>query len=303
MSRISLLLILFTLGCFNNSQKEKEYYYSTPITLEQLVADYKTFNVDYKSAIKATEIGIFFPNDTSCTKKNEVLPALSFEWLNLGASRNSNHKLILYAMLENLYKLFGDPTIAQNEGYDYIDIPISHLLDSLKSGHWAPQCGGISNITNRLISNFYKEYYTSIIHLDYPIHTVSCIKFIEDNTIYSLVFDAQNGFIFPVDSNNEFISIQSISKMNENEIIENLNFLWLDHETLLQKRNLLERIMPCNFLVDNKDEYHFGQENSPYKFEKISYSFHKYFWFDLKNLNIDSIKLDITKKLLENYSD
>lgn len=300
MNKIIIFLFLILFGCKQNKTKDADVFYSKPISFEELVENYRKFNISRNSAIKAAEIGVFIPNDTNCTKKIEVLPPLSFDFFDLKSIQSEEPKEILYAYLEKLYKLFGDPTVTQNESYDYNNISINYLVDSLVSGNWAPQCGGISNITNRLIEEHLSQFNTGIIHLDYPIHTVSSIHFNKGDSYFSLIFDTQNGYIFPVDINNEFVPVNVLSNFSENEIVENLYFLWLDEKTLLKKRNLLKNIMPCNLLVDNLNVYHHSQNQDFYKFDRLSYSFHKYLWFDLKTIDTDSMKIDIIEKILEN---
>jgi hypothetical protein len=245
---------------------------------------------------KAIEIGLFLPNDTNCSKEIIVKPTLNFDWVDLEKDFDNSPSNAIKNTLNTLYKIFGDPTITQIESYDYITPPLSFVIDSIISGRWAPQCGGIANITNRIINENSTNLFSKSLHLDYPVHTLNIIFFTENDRNYAVIFDAQNGFLFPFLKNED-----SFVPINELKVkFEELDFYWLSDEVLMQKRNFLVDIHPCNLMADNINIYHFSQQNSPYKFEKLSYSFHKYIWFDLKQIDKSKMKEDIVKKILEN---
>jgi hypothetical protein len=296
MKFLSIIFIIFLLilSCNHNENK----FYSTPISIEELKGMSEIYGINSKNINKAIETGLYLPYDTNCSKEIIVKPTLNFDWIDFNTDLDSKPNKAIKNILTSLYKIFGDPTITQIESYDYTTPPLAWVIDSVVSGNWAPQCGGIANITNRIINENSTNLFSKSVHLDYPIHTLNIVYFTENKRHYAVIFDAQNGFLFPYLKNEDiFVPI------NELEFkFEELDFYWLSDEILMQKRNFLTHVFPCNYLVDNQNIYHFSPKTSPYKFDRLSYSFHKYIWFDLQQIDKSKMKEDIVKKILDNTS-
>lgn len=298
MNRLLFIILFFSIVFCSCNDEKNEVVYSSGVTVKALLSQKNLYNIDADNLEKAIQLGFFFPEDSNCKKKILVQPALNFDWVDFETDLSHVPDIAIKKVLATAYRIFGDPVIVQEESYNYFSPPLSWVIDSVKLGKWAPQCGGIANITNRIFAEFSNEISASSIHIDNPVHTLNILTFEISDITYKVAFDAQNGFLFPVYIENQaFVALNDIDSASTN-----YSFFWLPDSVLNQKRNLLQVIPPCNFMpFENGTIYH-TQKNSPYKFEATSQSFHKILWFDKAQTDTLLLKKEIVKKILEKQS-
>lgn len=256
----------------------------------------RLFDIDSTQVHQSIEIGLFQP-EYNCLKKLPLKPPPSkINEKEIEKSlKNPTNKESIVKLLEVFYKLFGDPAIPQNENFDY-NQPISNILDSLYTGVWAPQCGGIAHLSKKIINQLNSRISLKVMEIDYPVHVLNLIEFSENNIDYKLAIDFQNGFIFPYDTTlNDFLPYKKL----ENSKTEYLNFYFSPKEVLYSKRNFLTEALPCNVMIQKKEQYLKAPPSGPYRFIRLTKSFHNYLWFELKQKDESVLKKELLAKLLE----
>lgn len=293
----NILLILLLSSLFSCNEKENKTI-SSFIPENEIVSKYKDLNLSKAQINQALSLGLLTFEDSLCEKEIIVKDALNFN------NYIDSFKIQDFENFAgNLYQLFGDPTIPQNENLTYEKLSIDSLITILKSGQLAPQCEGISRITKEIIEKNTKENITvGIQRINTVIHTLNSITIIQNNKNYGLLFDVQNGFFFPSKGKNS-LSFYSLSEIDSlNQLDYDFSFYWLKDSILLRKRNLVDHILPCNLLPQLGTNYHYPQTNSPYKYELLGPSFHKILWFDLGQIDKVQLKKELISKLINHNS-
>jgi len=198
--------------------------------------------------------------------------------------------MAIKVLLSSLFRVFADPNIVQHGNRDYDALPLESVIDSVLGGIWAPQCAGISRTAARIINTYSGNLHATVVETAYLDHTLNIIAFERGGERFAVVADFQNGFLFPVKPvSGEFFSQEELAGMS----VGDGSFHWLPDHVQHRKRNLLFSVLPCNFLPDGKERYHKAPERSPYKFERLSFSFHKHLWFDLGTADMDSLEQEL----------
>jgi len=291
---VFLLLGSLVTSC-NNSDESTSTVISRGYTIDQMMASASLFGMHANHIDRATEIGIFNPKDSNCTQVIPLEPPLDFSWLNIKADLAHPSHQAAKELLASLFRVFPDPNIVQYERGSYDTMPLEQVTDSLVSGGWAPQCAGISKTASRMINANSTAINAITVETDYMNHTLNILTFTENGKQFAIAADFQNGFLFPVRSGTEeFVPIEGLETLSTDEV----EFYWLPDSLQHQKRNLLYTVLPCNFLSDAKEKYHETQKNSPYQYERLSYSFHKYLWFDLETMDTGKFKNELLALLI-----
>lgn len=206
--RIILISLLFS-AC-----NQTDWIELKPASKKDVELFKRMFDVDTSQIIQGIELGLFEPENKGCFKKIQLLESPAKIKINDIKACKSESKIETVKNLSGLlYTLFGDPSIPQNEGFDY-NISLDNILDSLYLGQWAPQCGGISSLSKKIISDLNFNLYVEIVEIQNTvIHTLNNIKFNENKQEYSLIIDFQNGFIFPYNKEKkQFIAKSELMK-------------------------------------------------------------------------------------------
>lgn len=256
----------------------------------------RMFDIDTSQINQAIELGLFEPENKGCFQKIQLLESpAKIKIKDIKACKSESKIETVKNLLGLLYTLFGDPSIPQNEGFDY-NISLDNILDSLYLGQWAPQCGGISSLSKKIIDELNIELNIDIVQTENSvIHTLNKIEFEENNLKYLLFVDFQNGFIFPYNKEKDVF----ISKTSLVEERQYADFFTLPKEILYKKRNFLNEPLPCNFMIQEYEQYYNTPKSSPYKYIRATKAFHLYLWFDKKKIDINNLKEELLEKLLD----
>ena len=273
---------------------------SSPISYEDMKVNAHLFAFDSLRVDLAFQTGIFNPNNKDCEKSIEVKEPIDLKWFSPLKDLNTESKSeAIKNITKSLFQIFGDPMFPEDEGYDMEGLSTEQIIDSVIFGNWSPQCGGISLIASIIINNYTSALQCDVLEIDYPIHTLNVISFFEEGNKYIVLVDFQNGFAFPYDNiNQKFYDLERLIANWQIDKEINTGFWWLDTETSKKKRNFVREILPCNFLEDSSAQYHISSKKN-YRYERLSYSFHKHYWFDLKNIDFFKFREELYVKLVE----
>lgn len=279
---------------------KKEIFSTEYISKSELQKNFLLENIPVSNVDSAIKFGLFVPKDFLCGHEVTVHPPVNFDWLNLQNDLNIGGIDGLIKVTNSLYQVFADTRTPQNIAYQYEDLIYDSILSNLKSGYWAPQCGGISLMTAKIINDIAgNNYQAKAIHLDAIEHDMCLVNFNNNEHSYAVIIDAQNGIIGPfLKENNQIVDISSLTKTP----VRDLSLYHLPDSILIKKRNLYEEIPSCNFFPIEVYQYHFSHEIPKYRFEVMSYSLHYHLWFKNNLVSTDSLILDIKKKILLNQT-
>jgi hypothetical protein len=241
------------------------------------------FGMDSTMVDSAATLGLFVPTDSGCIKEMPLEEELDLSWFAPAEDLRQPPDEAIPAILTSLFQVFADPNIVQHENGNYDSLPLQQVIDSILAGVWAPQCAGISKTAARIVNTHSQNLRCMSVETNYPEHTLNILSFESDGRTFAMAADFQNGFLFPVNPTNG--SPYSVEQLHEGAFDDN-NFFWLPPEMAHRKRNLLFTALPCNFLPDSLERYHRASKDSPYKYERLSFSFHRHFWFDLKTIDM-----------------
>jgi hypothetical protein len=284
------LVFIFYLILISSCKNDTKSSYVSQI---EFIEKYKDFQFDQNRIEQAIRLGLLNFDEVDCGHKIEVKEPVK---LSLPFAKFETNNMESY--LGDLYQFFGDPTQAQTENIDYQSWTVDLLISKVKSGEIAPQCEGISRISKKIIlENTDSNIEIRIIRTDIVEHTLNAILFQNNLVSYAVCFDIQNGYFFPSKSPDSlsFFTIQELA--HSTDTLKNTFFYWLPEKVLLKKRNLLDEILPCNFLSMLGEDYYYPQKGSPYKYELLGPSFHKVLWFDLETIDQDAFKNELLENL------
>jgi len=290
-------LIFIFISCEETSKEEpkiEKKHYSNYYSINQMKENAHLYGFDSSKVEKAIVFGMFKPNNIECSKEIIIDGYLNFGWFNLKKDLDTVPEIALKNITTSLFKLFGDPTIPEEENYDLISLNIEQVLDSVKKGSWSPQCGGISKISCLILSSYSKDIICGVEEIDYPEHTLNFIRFNSDGLEYILFVDIQNGFVYPYNKTEE--KFYSLNEIKNTKNPDEFDFWWVSNEN--KKRNFVAEILPCNLLEDSSSTY-YASKKQGYTFERLSYSFHKYLWFDLNSIDISLLKEELYSEIID----
>ncbi|MEX2410857.1 MAG: hypothetical protein WD607_05695, partial [Candidatus Paceibacterota bacterium] len=278
--------------------RKKSKFNSKKISKEELQKRFLSDNIPLENIDSAIKIGLFDPSDSLCNKQVLVYPPINFEWIDLNKDIEKGGVEGLIALTSSLYQIFADPRMPQKENYPYEKMSLDSILSNIISGVWAPQCGGISLISSRIINELGESnYFATAAHLDEIEHDICLVYFKEKTILYAVAIDVQNGIIGPIyKDSRKAVSLDELK--HDINITDNITLLHLNDSILRRKRNLYEEIPACNFFPLDIEDYHFAQKENEYKFEILSYSLHYYLWFKKNRLNEIDLINDINNKII-----
>lgn len=300
--RIKLIALIAFFSTFNSCSNKKidaTSVVSQAFSKEQLIAFFDQNNISSSYVDTAIKKGLFFPTDTNCSQEYTVANKLDLEWIDLEFKKDINKVDKLINITEVFYQLFADPQIPKERNYDLNQYSSHEIISNLKTGKWAPQCGGIAMISAKIINDIYGDQYKATpVHLDIVEHDGCIIYFKQGEKTHGLYIDPQIGKIGPINPlNGESYSIDSLSMI----VSFSKDFIIDLNDSIMQlKRNLQDNIQPCNFLPSGNNKYYFAKKESGFRYERLSYSFHDYIWFRSGKIKKEAFFEDIKSKIIEN---
>jgi len=131
-------------------------------------------------------------------------------------------------------------------------VKANEIINQLASGKISPLCLDISNIFNKLAKEKSNNLVNAnILDLCEPNHVISLLDYTVKGNRYIFTIDIQNGILEPLPKkDSSFVTLETLPLVCSEDV-----FLYAFEDSVLKKkRNLMNTLLPCNFLSDLYDD-------------------------------------------------